>query len=77
MMPVSARLNLAWVGFFIVSGLANVLVAPAIDPFNLEFSLDTWVEFKLFGLLGLTLIFVVAQAFYLARYMTAENKEAE
>jgi len=44
-----ARLNMAWVGFFIVSGLANVLVAPEIDPFNLNFSLDTWVEFKLFG----------------------------
>jgi len=70
-----AKLNLAWVGFFIVSGLANVLVAPEIDPFNLNFSLDTWVEFKLFGLLGLTIIFVLAQAFYLARYIPSENKE--
>ncbi len=69
------KLNLAWVGFFIVSGLANVLVAPEIDPLNFNFSLDTWVEFKLFGLLGLTIIFVVAQAFYLARYMPSENKE--
>jgi len=69
------RLNLAWVGFFIVSGLANVLVAPEIDPLNFNFSLDTWVEFKLFGLLGLTIIFVLAQAFYLARYMPTENKE--
>ena len=69
------RLNLAWVGFFIVSGLANVLVAPEIDPLNFNFSLDTWVEFKLFGLLGLTIIFVVAQAFFLARYMPSENKE--
>ncbi len=69
------RLNLAWVGFFIVSGLANVLVAPEIDPLNFNFSLDTWVEFKLFGLLGLTIIFVLAQAFYLARYMPSENKE--
>lgn len=70
-----ARLNLAWVGFFIVSGFANVLVAPEIDPLNFNFSLDTWVEFKLFGLLGLTILFVVAQAFYLARYMPSENKE--
>lgn len=69
------KLNLAWVGFFIVSGLANVLVAPEIDPLNFNFSLDTWVEFKLFGLLGLTIIFVVAQAFFLARYMPSENKE--
>lgn len=72
-----ARLNLSWVGFFIVSGLANVLVAPEIDPLNFNFSLDTWVEFKLFGLLGLTILFVVAQAFYLARYMPSENKETE
>ena len=70
-----AKLNLAWVVFFIVSGLANVLVAPEIDPFNLNFSMDTWVEFKLFGLLGLTIIFVLAQAFYLARYMPSENEE--
>ena len=70
-----ARLNLAWVGFFVVSGLANVLVAPQIDPLNLNFSLDTWVEFKLFGLLGLTIVFVVAQAIYLARYIPSEKKE--
>ena len=70
-----ARLNLAWVGFFIVSGFANVLVAPQIDPFNFNFSLDTWVEFKLFGLLGLTIVFVIAQAFYLARYMPSDKKE--
>jgi len=70
-----ARLNLAWVGFFIVSGLANVLVAPEIDPLGFQFSLDTWVEFKLFGLLGLTILFVLAQAVYLARYMPSENKE--
>jgi intracellular septation protein len=72
-----AKLNLAWVGFFVVSGLANVLVAPAIDPLNLGFSLDTWVEFKLFGLLGLTLVFVVAQAFYLARFISTDNKETD
>ena len=68
-----SKLNLAWVGFFVISGLANVLVAPEIDPLNLQFSLDTWVEFKLFGLLGLTLVFVVAQAIYLARYMPSEK----
>jgi intracellular septation protein len=70
-----ARLNLAWVGFFVVSGFANVLVAPQIDPLNFNFSLDTWVEFKLFGLLGLTIVFVIAQAFYLARYMPSDKKE--
>ncbi len=73
---VWSKLNLAWVGFFIVSGLANVLVAPEIDPLSLHFSEETWVDFKLFGLLGLTFVFVIAQAFYLARYMPSTDKES-
>ena len=61
------RLNLAWVGFFIFSGLLNIFVA-----FN--FSEDTWVDFKLFGLMGITFVFIIAQAFYLARYLPSEEK---
>ena len=72
---VWTKLNLAWVGFFVVSGVANLLVAPAIDPLNFQFSEDTWVDFKLFGLLGLTVIFVVAQAFYLARFLPSTSEE--
>ena len=34
-----------------------------------NFSEDTWVNFKLFGMMGLTLVFVFAQAFYLSRYL--------
>ncbi len=30
---------------------------------------ETWVNFKLFGMLGLTVVFVIAQAFYLARHI--------
>jgi len=71
------KLNLAWVGFFIISGIANLLVAPEIDPLNFQFSEDTWVDFKLFGLLGLTVIFVLAQAFYLARYMPSTQEETD
>lgn len=56
------RLNLAWAVFFIAIGVANLYVA-----FN--FDTDTWVNFKLFGMLGLTLAFVVGQAFYLARHL--------
>ena len=63
------QLNLAWVAFFVVAGIANMIVAPEIDPFGLQFSEDSWVDFKLFGLMGMTLVFVVAQALYLARYM--------
>jgi len=71
------RLNLAWVVFFIISGLANLLVAPEVDPLNFKFSEETWVDFKLFGLLGMTIIFVIAQAFYLARYMPPTTEETE
>ncbi len=71
------KLNIAWIGFFLFSGIANLLVAPEIDPLNFQFSEDTWVDFKLFGLLGLTVIFVVAQAFYLARYMPSTSEETK
>ena len=62
------RLNLAWVVFFLFMGLINLYVA-----FN--FSEDTWVNFKLFGMMGLTLLFVFAQAFYLSRYMEATEEK--
>lgn len=60
------RLNVAWSLFFIFSGIVNLLVA-----FN--FSEDIWVDFKLFGLMGMTLLFVIGQAFYLARYIPADH----
>ena len=72
---VWVKLNLSWVAFFIVAGLANLVVAPEIDPFGFEFTEDTWVDFKLFGLMGMTLAFVIGQAFYLARYMPATDEE--
>ena len=61
------QLNLAWAGFFVISGIANALVAPQIDPFGLRFSEETWVEFKLFGLMGMTIAFVIIQAIFIAR----------
>ncbi len=62
------RLNLAWVFFFVLSGTANLYVA-------YHFSEATWVDFKLFGMMGLTLVFVVAQAMYLSRYAPNEAEE--
>ena len=69
------QLNLAWVGFFVFAGVANMIVAPENDPFGLQFSEDTWVDFKLFGLMGMTIAFVVAQAIFLARYMPSTDEE--
>ena len=57
-----SRLNYAWIGFFAVMGVVNLWVA-----FN--FSTDTWVSFKLFGGMGLMIIFIVLQGVVLARYL--------
>ena len=56
------RLNFAWVAFFAMMGLLNLIVA-------YSFSTDTWVNFKLFGGLGLMLLFTLAQGWYLSRYL--------
>ena len=64
--PVWARLNWSWVGFFALMGVANLLVA-----FN--FTTDQWVNFKLFGTTGLMLLFVIAQALFLARHAQEEK----
>jgi len=74
---VWVKLNLSWVFFFALSGLANLIVAPAIDPFNFQFSESTWVDFKLFGLMGMTIVFVIGQAFYLARVMPETTKDTK
>lgn len=60
--PVWRKLNHAWAGFFAVLGLLNLYVA-----FN--FATETWVNFKLFGTMGLMLVFVVLQSLFLGRYM--------
>lgn len=60
--PVWTRLNQMWALFFAAMGLANTWVANTYDT-------DTWVNFKLFGTLGLMLVFVLAQGVYLSRHM--------
>lgn len=59
--PIWTRLNNAWVGFFFISGVLNLVVA-------YNFATETWVNFKLFGMLGLTFAFAIGQGFYLARH---------
>lgn len=63
-----SRLNASWGGFFAFMGLANLVVA-------LNFSTDAWVNFKLFGSLGLMLAFVIGQSMMLAKYMDKEEKQ--
>lgn len=64
------KLNLSWVIFFIVLGVLNLYVA-----FN--FSEATWVNFKVFGILSLTLLFVIAQSIYLSRYLKTPQPSTE
>ena len=61
-----SRLNWSWIVFFVCMGILNLFVA-----FN--FSTDDWVNFKLFGGMGLMLVFVLAQGLLLSKYVE-ENK---
>jgi intracellular septation protein len=63
---VWSRLQASWIGFFLGMGALNLYVA-------YSFSTDTWVNFKLFGGIGLMLVFVVLQALMLARHV--QDKE--
>ena len=54
-------LSFAWITFFIFSGVLNLVVA-------YQFSEDVWVNFKLFGLLGLTFIFLIIQGFWIGKH---------
>ena len=67
--PVWIRLSWMWIVFFVGIGCLNLYVA-----FN--YSEEAWVNFKLFGMLGITFAFVIGQAFYLSRYIE-DHKEPE
>jgi len=64
------RLNVAWVAFFGLMGVLNLYVA-------YSFSTDAWVNFKLFGGLGLMLLFTLAQGLYLSRHIQAVESPAD
>ena len=66
--PAWSKLNFSWVGFFACMGFLNLYVA-----FN--YPTDTWVNFKLFGGMGLMLAFVIGQGLFLAKYV--EQKESK
>ncbi len=68
--PAWLRLNNAWVAFFFAMGLLNLYVA-------YNYPEEVWVNFKLFGFLGLTLLFMLGQGFYLARFMEPEENPSE
>jgi len=67
--PVWDRLMVAWVGFFGAMGVINLAVAFSV-------STEAWVNFKLFGLFGLTLAFMLVLGIYLSRHLKEETTDA-
>ena len=59
--PVWQRLTRAWVAFFAAMGALNLFVA-------FTYPLDVWVNFKVFGTLALTVVFVILQALWIGRH---------
>jgi intracellular septation protein len=63
------RLATAWVGFFGAMGVVNLVVAYSV-------STEVWVNFKLFGLFGLTIAFMLGLGIYLSRHLKEEPTDA-
>ncbi len=60
------KLNLMWAAFFFFSGAANIVAVYTLSE-------NAWVNFKLFGMLGLTLIFVLIQGLWISQQLPAEE----
>jgi len=74
--PVWNQLNLFWVGFFFISGLLNVYFAffYGLDLPD-QARTDMWVNFKFYGLMGLTLVFMIVQVIFLQKHIQIEEEE--
>ena len=64
------RLNLVWVVFFAAMGIANIYVA-------YNFSEKFWVNFKVFGLLAFTFVFMLAQGVWLMTKLGGDEATAD
>lgn len=62
------KLNFVWVLFFVTAGLLNIFVA-------YNFSQETWVKFKVFGLMALTFVFMLLQTLWIANLIGDDNIE--
>ncbi|CAN5171809.1 septation protein A [soil metagenome] len=67
--PMWDRLNLGWIGFFIVMAIVNIAVAYSV-------STSAWVNFKLFGITAMLIGFAVLQAFWISRHIP-DNAEQD
>ena len=66
--PIWRKLNIAWIIFFIFCGAANLYVAFTYQDF--------WVDFKVFGSLGMTVLFLIGQGLFLAKHMHEPDTSA-
>lgn len=62
------KLSWMWVGFFLFSAVLNTIIL-------MNFSTEFWMNFKLFGMLVVTLAFGVLQGLYLMKYMPDEETD--
>lgn len=63
------KLNLAWAAFFFLLGALNLYVAYSFDE-------SVWVNFKLFGVIGLTLVFALGQGIWIASKVPADSSSS-
>ena len=68
--PVWLRLNMLWTCFFLFIGALNIYVVRT-------FSTDFWVNFKVFGVIGLMVVFIALQFVWLASKMPREDVPPE
>ena len=64
------KLNLSWISFFTAMGFINLYIIYNFDT-------DAWVNFKFYGQLGPTLLFVIGQGLYLMRHIKSDEDDAE
>ncbi len=73
--PIWRKLNISWAMFFLAMGFLNLYVAFYHNPDSDQATrTETWVNFKVFGLTGLMLIFVIAQMFFLAKHIIPKEE---
>lgn len=76
--PIWVRLNMMWVAFFIFCGLINLYVAFFYGAgLSDEARQAIWVDFKMYGMLGLTVAFMIVQIFYIQRHIIPEESVDE
>jgi len=64
------RLNNIWIIYFIILGAVNLIVAFTLSE-------RAWIQFKVFGNLILTFVFVIGQMPLLAKYIEVDEEDTE